>query len=83
MASLLRGEETLEALDLAAERGSLALVGGSSLLGGSDLLAGLGHENLKAAGLIGQELVLVAHDIQMISMRGGGTISFGFRPGVL
>jgi hypothetical protein len=38
MASLLRGEETLEALDLTAERGGLALIGGSSLLGGSDLL---------------------------------------------
>uniref|UniRef100_A0A804LPV3 Uncharacterized protein n=1 Tax=Zea mays TaxID=4577 RepID=A0A804LPV3_MAIZE len=38
MASLLRGEETLEALDLAAERGGLALVGDSSLLGGGDLL---------------------------------------------
>ena len=38
MASLLRGEETLEALDLAAERGGLALIGGSSLLDGSDLL---------------------------------------------
>ncbi|AQK52544.1 hypothetical protein ZEAMMB73_Zm00001d050449 [Zea mays] len=38
MASLLRGEETLKALDLAVKRGGLALVGDSSLLGGGDLL---------------------------------------------
>jgi hypothetical protein len=104
MASLLRGEETLEALDLAAERGCLAVVGGSSLIGGDDLLRTAATQWTWIRGRYGSVLhvgvdleVDVDAEEDVLSgevghrelsnehraMRGGGTISFGFRPGVL
>jgi hypothetical protein len=104
MASLLRGEETLEALNLAAERGGLAVVGGSSLLGGGDLLRTAATWWTWIRGRYGSGLHLgvdlevdvdaeedvlsgeVGHrelSNEHRTMRGGGTISFGFRPGVL
>jgi hypothetical protein len=104
MASLLRGEETLEALNLAAERGGLAVVGDSSLLGGGDLLRTTAMRWTWIRGRYGSGLHLgvdlefdvdaeedvlsgeVGHrelSNEHRAMRGGGTISFGFRPGVL